>query len=381
MDWRHTGRFCGASFGMDFAGGMFFVALPYLALSFGADSMQLGVLTALRGAAYILACIPASLLSDRLNRKVLIGFSAFGVALAFVGAACAQRLWHVEAMVVFWAFAISPFWPSVFAWLGDSHPPEQLGPATGAVNLSWSVGGMIGGVVSGVLFSHMASAPFLCAVVPAALAGAAMLRSPCTHRRPAKPEAGPRTPGSRRELVTVWLGATAVCSLLGLMSGVFPKLGTELGVTASVFGVFMAGLGLGRSVVFSLGLRWSRHLHGWGLAAATQLLAGCMVASVARATSRLWLALVFVSLGLALGTNYFRGLYKSLEHAGSRGLKSGLHEAALLGGILVGSLGGGAAARAWGLRAPYAPAGLWVLTLVLLQAVLLASSRSARRAR
>ena len=378
MDWRHTGRFCCAAFGMDFAGAMFFVALPYLALSFGADSMQLGVLTALRGAAYILACLPASLLSDRLNRKVLIGLSASGVILAFGGVGCSRNLWQLQAMVVFWALAISPFWPSVFAWLGDSHSPEHLGPATGAVNLSWSVGGMLGGAFAGWLFGHVARAPFFCAAIPAALACATMLRSPCTHTRPEKAASGPRPPGLRRELVTAWLGATAVCSLLGLMSGVFPKLGTELGVTAGVFGLFMAGMGLGRSVVFSLGLRWSRRLHGWGLAAATQVVAGAMVASVARASSHLWLALVFASLGVALAVNYFRGLYKSLEHAGSRGLKSGLHEAALLGGILLGSLGGGAAAKQWGLRAPYAPAGIWVLTLVALQAVLLASARAAR---
>ena len=379
MDWRHTGRFCCAAFAMDFAGGMFFVALPSLALDFGADSMELGVLTALRGAAYILACIPASLLSDRVNRKALIGLSATGVVLAFAGVGCSRLLWHLQAMVVFWAFAISPFWPSVFAWLGDSHSPDQLGPASGAVNLSWSVGGMLGGVLSGWLFSRSAGAPFFCAVIPAALACAAMLLSPCTHRSPAKAEPVPKAPGSRRELATVWLGATTVCSLLGLMSGVFPKLGTELGVTASVFGLFMAGLALGRSVVFGMGLRWSRYLHGWGLAGATQLLAGAMVATVADASSRLWLSLVFMSLGVALGVNYFRGLYKSLEQAGSRGLKSGLHEAALLGGILLGSLGGGAAARAWGLRAPYVPAGIWALTLVGLQAMLLSSARAARR--
>ena len=363
---------------MDFAGGMFFVALPYLALSFGADSMELGVLTALRGAAYILACIPASLLSDRLNRKVLIGLSTCGVVLAFAGVGCSRSLWHLQAMTVFWAFAISPFWPSTFAWLGDSHSREHLGPASGAVNLSWSLGGMLGGMLSGWLFGLVPRAPFFCAAIPAVLACAVMLRSPCAHTRPVKVAPGPKAPGSRRELLAVWLGATAVCSLLGLMSGVFPKLGTELGVTAGVFGLFMAGSGLGRSVVFSLGLRWSRRLHGWGWAAVTQVLAGGMVASVARASSHLWLALVFVSLGLALGVNYFRGLYKSLEHAGSRGLKSGLHEAALLGGILLGSLGGGAAAKQWGLRAPYAPAGIWVLTLVALQAVLLASARTAR---
>lgn len=379
LDWRHTGRFCLASFGMDFANGMFFVSLPYLGLAFGADSMQLGVLTALRGAAYVLACLPASLLSDRVNRKILLGLSTAGTMVAFLATAFAREYWQLCALAIFWALVISPFWPSMFAWLGDSHSAGQLGSATGAVNLSWSVGGMLGGIVSGWLFGLARPLPFVCAVVPAALACGAMLLSRCGHGHPQPAEVSPAVIGTKRDLAAVWLGAISVCSLLGLMSGVFPKLGMEIGVHAGVFGLLMAGMGLGRSCVFLLGLRWSHRLHDWRLAMVTQLLAAVMVATVAATRSWPWLAVVFLALGLALGVNYYRGLYKSLEGAGSRGLKSGLHEAALLLGILLGSLGGGAVAKGWGLRAPYVPAGVFVTLLLVLQAGLLASAHAARQ--
>jgi MFS family permease len=379
IDWRHTGRFCGGAFGLDLANGMFFVALPYLGLAFGADSMRLGILTALRGAAYILACVPASMLSDRLNRKALIAFSTVGICLAFLATAFTSEFSQLCVLTVFWALVISPMWPALFSWVGDSHSKEQLGVATGAVNLSWSVGGMLGGLVSGWLFGLSKPLPFLCAVLPAGLACALMLRFRCGHGRP---EAVVRTApvvGVKRELVSVWLSNMAVCSLLGLMSGVFPELGMTLGVNAAVFGFLMAGLALGRSVVFFLGLFWSQRLHDWRLAMPAQIFAGLMVASVGRTHSRIWLALVYLAVGLAVGINYYRGLYKSLEGAGSRGLKSGLHEATLLLGILLGSLGGGWLAKNHGLRAPYMPAGVFVIVLLVFQAALLISSGAARR--
>jgi MFS family permease len=378
IDWRQTSRFCLSSFCMDLANGLFFVALPYLGLAFGADSMQLGVLAALRGAAYVLACVPASMLSDRVNRRGLVAYTAVALTVVFLAVAGAREYWQLCVLSVIWALAMAPFWPSLFAWLGDSHDGARLGPATGAVNVAWSVGGMVGGLLAGWLFGLGRSLPFALATVPALLACGALVGSRCGHGTPQPGPSCEPVPGTRRELATVWLSNVSVCSLLGLMSGVFPKLGAHMGVTAGMFGLFMGGLALGRSAVFLLGFRWGHTLHHGRLAMATQGLAAILVATVSTAQSQAWLALVFAMIGIALGVNYFRGLYKSLEGTGSRGLKSGLHEATLLLGILVGSLGGGMLAKGFGLHAPYVPAGLFVGALLLLQALLLTSVRRTR---
>jgi MFS family permease len=379
IDWRHTGRFCLASFCMDLANGLFFVAQPYLGLAFGADSLQLGVLTALRGAAYVLACLPAAMLSDRVDRRGLVAYSAVGLTLVFAATACAREYWQLCVLTVAWALAMAPFWPSLFGWLGDSHSGPRLGPATGAVNVGWSIGGMVGGLLAGWLFGLARPLPFALGTIPMLVACGVLIQSRCGHGKPQACAPSTPAPGTRRELATVWLSNVSVCSLLGLMSGVFPKLGADIGVNAGMFGLFMGGLALGRSSVFLLGLRWGDRLHDGRLAMATQALAAVLVATVSRAQSRAWLALVFGVIGLALGANYFRGLYKSLEQAGSRGLKSGRHEATLLLGVLLGSLGGGTLARGVGVRAPYVPAGLLVGVLLLAQAGLLVSVRAARR--
>jgi len=379
MDWKHTGRFCIAAFCMDGAAGIYIVALPYLALRFGADSMALGSLTALRGAAYVVACLPAALLVDRVNRRVLILLATVAVILVYCGAAVSGSMWHLWLGTIVWSVGMSPYWPSVFSWLGDSHAGEQLGAATGAINLSWSVGGMVGGLAGGWLFSLWEPSPFLFAIVPVVVACAALVLSPSTDHRPAADPARTRVPGTRRGLAAIWLGNAAVCMVLGLTGGVFPKLGMTIGIHAGLFGMLMAGLGLGRTCMFLVGLRNARLACSPWLGLSAQLVAGGLVASVAFASSFWHLAAVFVSAGMALGANYYRGLFKSLEHPGSRGLKAGMHEATLLTGVLIGALGGGAIAKHWGLRAPYVPAALGVLLLVIVQTVLLTSADKAQR--
>jgi predicted MFS family arabinose efflux permease len=168
--------------------------------------------------------------------------------------------------------------------------------------------------------------------------------------------------------------------LLGLMSGVFPKLGEQIGVDARAFGLLMAGLGLGRLPVFALAFRWGRWLHGWRVGMIAQLLAAAMVATVSLASAYAWLSLVFLSLGLTAGVNYYRGLFKSLEGEGSRGFKSGMHEASLMAGYLVGSLASGVLASRWGLRAPYVPIALLSVGLVAVQVILVRSASRAQAA-
>jgi len=379
LNWPHTRRFFMAALWMDFSSGMFIVALPYLALSLGAKSMQLGQIGAVRGLAYMLACVPAAILSDRSNRRTLILVSSVCATGALMLVARVTNLWQLGAVSVLWSAALAFFWPSLFGWLGDSHPKEQLGRAAGSVNVGWSIGVMSGGVVAGWLYEGSHSLPFIIAGLPAMLACFIMVAGTTSrHGRPAAPPTGPAQPGTKRRLAAAWLGNTTVCCMIGLISGVFPELGLKLGVTSAVFGVLLAVFGVGRTLVYLSALTRWRHLEDWRLVIVAQLVAAGMVATVASAGSHLWLALVFAVSGVAGGAAYYLALFRSLEGEGSRGLKSGIHEAALLGGLLIGTLGGGTIADRWGLRAPYVPTACVVGLLVVVQIALNLSAGRAR---
>lgn len=123
----------------------------------------------------------------------------------------------------------------------------------------------------------------------------------------------------------------------------------------------------------------ARWLHDWRMGTAAQLLAAGMVATVAQASAQGWLAVVFLSLGVAGAANYYRALFKTLEGDGSRGSKSGLNEASLMGGYMLGSLVSGAVATHWGLRAPYVPMALMSVALLVVQLVLVRSASRAQK--
>ena len=170
IDWRETARFCAAAFCMDFASGMYMVALPYLAMRMGADSLDLGYISSVRSVVYLAACLTVARLADRMprGRLFVVGVGVVAAGHALTAYASAVAVLYVTAVT--WALGLSLFWPSLFAWLGDAHGPKTLGRAMGAVNLSWSVGGMVGGAAAGGLFRQWAALPFLGACVAAAAA-------------------------------------------------------------------------------------------------------------------------------------------------------------------------------------------------------------------
>ena len=114
--------------------------------------------------------------------------------------------------------------------------------------------------------------------------------------------------------------------------------------------------------------------------APAQLVAAALTATLAWTSSHVCIGAAFLALGFAGGLNYNRALYVSLRHPARRGLKSGMHEAVLVIGILIGSLGGGLMVKLWGLRAPYAPMGALTVVFVAAQIVLVRRERKRRAA-
>ena len=388
FDWRHTGRFCAAAASMDTANFTYIVCLPYLAMRFDADSLQLGCLASVRNVAYIAACLTLGRLADRLDRRVLMGVGALVAVMVYVVTAyvpvmdarplvlgISAPMWTLYLSTAVWSLGLSLWWPSLFAWAGDSHHADHLARSTGAINLSWSVGCMVGAPLAGLLYSLNPSAPFALACLPALIAAAILVFSRQEHGQPRPSAKVDLPPGSRRELAAAWLGNLSACCLLGLMLSVFPKLGKTIGVTPVVFGVLGFALGTGRTAVFAAAIWNSRGMNRWIFSTVTLLVAAGMTATVRVAESHLWLGAVFACLGVAMGSAYFRGLYSSLQHEGSRAKKAGAHEAALVTGLLIGSLGGGWMADRWGLRAPYVPVAVFVAIVAAVQAILVLSSR------
>ena len=154
------------------------------------------------------------------------------------------------------------------------------------------------------------------------------------------------------------------------MCGVFPKLGTEIGVTSLKFGILVAMMGLGRTLVFALGTWKNTWVRDRRICTLAQVLAAGTVAVIPFTNAHWWLGLVFASIGIETGTTYYRSLYASLAGEHSRGLKSGIHEATLFMGMFTGAVGGGLLAHLWDIRAPYIPIASFAFIVLIIQEVL-----------
>jgi len=366
-----TGRFFVSAFAMDFGGGMYVVALPYLAMSLGAESLQLGIIGAARSVTYMASCVLAALLADRFSRRDIVWASVTVMVGVLLLTVATTSLWHLFAVVLLWGFVLSFFWPSVLSWAADAHRPAELGRATSAINMGWSLGYMVSGAIAGWLFRISSALPILLAALPTLIAGAVLFNVPHHRpRRPAQAQVSAPPPGATFRLLAGWLGNASVCCMFGLAGGVFPRFGTQIGVGVVWFGVLTAIAGLTRTAVFAFGFLGASWPRSWQVSAFSQLVAAVLVAALGLASGPGWVVPVFVALGASVGAAFCTSLYTSLEGARARGMKSALHEATLVAGILIGTVGGGGIAHVWGLRAPYVPIALLSCLLVAAQVAL-----------
>ena len=145
--WLHSSLFLSAM-KMDFNFDLVALAVPLLAISFGASSLQLGFLGALQRFLYILVCPISGRLSDHWGRK---GLAISGAAL--FGATClaltqVQNVTSIAWVIPWIGVTLGLFWPALQGWLSDQGESQLLRQSTSLFNLFWSIGSMLGMVLA-----------------------------------------------------------------------------------------------------------------------------------------------------------------------------------------------------------------------------------------
>ncbi|MGD9495677.1 MAG: MFS transporter [Armatimonadota bacterium] len=368
----------------DLAVAMVGLAVQFRGNELGASPLVLGLLGTVSSLAYTIGCLFTGRLSDRFGRRLLTAGSCLICAGAWLVMSRADSPLQLLAIFPLSGAAVSMFWPPLQAWLSEVTVGgrQRLVENIGAFNVSWTIGLMLGPPLAGFTWAFGSATPF--AIATLAVLGVLVVLQTVPTRVDGGGEDVPeddivRPDGevAQRFLYLAWIANFASWFGRGMNMVVFPKLGSDLGMSESVIGVVVASLLAGQLVMFGFlrtSVAWRYRLWPLTLSLAAGA-AGYILAWVSHSPAAF--AASFALSGLGAGVTYVASLYYSLEGGGdSRGGRTGIHEAVLGSGLFIGPLMGGVVGETLGLRASYpAVTVVFVATMAFMHAV----SRRMRR--
>ncbi|MCX6357543.1 MAG: MFS transporter [Candidatus Aureabacteria bacterium] len=305
---------------MNCSTGVMVVALPLLAIRFGASPLELGLLGSI------------SIFMVREIKDI------------FIIAACGS-------------FCAAFFWPPLQAWCAEAGNPGRLSHRLGIFNLSWSLGIMIGPVIGGSLYALDYRFPWCYGILSNLVMLVLLMRASGGEAAPSddSPDGGAeqcaRPPG--RFLATA-LWANFICWFaLSNIQSIYPKLAVGRGFSPQLIGYLLFLVGAVQSIFFLILRAHAFWHHRYAPLVIVHFAAAGGMLMVFSVSSVPLLTIAFPLLGCALGLSYYSSIYYSLCAKGSVGTRTGIHEFMVGSGFLLGPLVGGVLAQCIGLRAPF----------------------------
>jgi MFS family permease len=357
--WLHSGLFLSAM-KMDFNFDLVTLAVPLLAISFGASSLQLGLLGALQRFLYILICPISGRLSDHWGRKGLAVSGAVLFGATCLALAQARNVVSIAWVIPWVGITLGLFWPALQGWLSDQGE-SQLRQSTSLFNLFWSAGSMLGMVLAGILMRFSSQLPFYVAAGVAASIAVVLARS--SHEKHRTVSSSPSSNFGTLPAESSWDQAQRRAALTSIfmaylvVGGVttqFPKLATQLGYGTSWIGFTMGVLPLSRTIGFAVFDRSKAASSISSPLILVKLLLALAMAMFVIANSSITFMLSFALLGLVSAATFSFSQYLCLKNPVHAGRRIGYHESSMLGGIVIGSILSGLLAQNLGVRFAFA---------------------------
>lgn len=291
----------------NFGSFLTFVALPVQMKDLTGSAAAVGAIGAVELVPLIVFGLYGGALADALDKRKLIVWTEAGQGL-LSAVLLVNALWPEPAVWPLYTVAaltsalgavqrpaLDALWPRIVA-----H--DQL-PAAAALNsFRWTVGGVAGPAVAGVVVACAGlgsayAADVLTFVVSVALA-ARIAASPAAHEA-AKPSLkaiaeGARYAWSRKELLGTYVVDIAAM-FLAMPLAVLPFLADELDAEWSL-GLMYATLPAGALLV-SLTSGWASRVHRHGLMVVAAAMGWGLAVAVAGVCGNVWLVLLFLTLG------------------------------------------------------------------------------------
>jgi predicted MFS family arabinose efflux permease len=381
---------------MNSATGVLIVALPLLAIRYGANPLELGLLGSVSAMAYTFACPFAGWHSERIERDAaLLPAEArrrsvmLSCGLLIVVDLCiflVSGLRDVFILAVSGSLCAAFFWPPIQAWLAEIGDRSRLSERLGMFNLSWSVGIMIGPMIGGVLYAIDYRYPWCYAIATNTLILTALSLAKGWRRRDVHVAVNALNDEEHLEdpglFFPLALWANFVCWFtLANVQSLYPKVAVANGFSPHLIGCLLFLVGVTQSMFFVL-LRLSRVWHyRLGPLAAVHGTAALGMLLISRSASAPLLALAFPLLGVALGLSYYSSIYYSLCGHKHTGRRTSIHEFMVGTGFFLGPAAGGILAQYAGIRSPFLLCTMLLAATALLETAACLKTSRRRKAR
>lgn len=334
------------------------IAVPLLAVQFGASWMLLGTIGWVAQLVRTPVCFAAGPLSEKVGRAKLIIPAACICGASIAALSLARSNMHVIIFYTIAMTSIGAFYPSLQALIGDVSERGQLRKNIGMFNIGWCVGGATAALIGRWLIVIGLPKVFIIGGISSALAAVLTLTWP--HKPAARTadeseniEAasgenyGPLLFISRLGHFTGFFGASVIRVL-------FPKWALETlhwsqPTVATSIALLLWGLGIG-ILVINISPWWRGKL--WPQTTAQAIMMACS-AGVLFSSSPYILSALFFVFGMAHSVTYTGALYYGLSNRKGKGKNTGIHEGLVAAGSVLGCLLGGIVAQHIALTAPF----------------------------
>ena len=345
-------RIYAAAFCMDAASYGAFLLLPIGALkSFDANPLQLGLIGTIINATYTVVCIFTGRLSDRVGSRSLYLPGAaivFAVALPIVYFSSSLGQLFLAAPIL--GVGLGFYWAPLEREVGEASGSRNLWKTAGTFNCVWAGGICLGTYLSPGLYDQLGFKAGVALLLVLSGSALALLAPPLRiepRTEAEKPKAKETKPGDSRLLLVAWVANfSAYFAIIGITNQL-PYLGEKhLGIDMAMVGLLAFSINLARFGGF-FGLR---RLSGWSYSPAwlfaIQLAAAGALLTLSRTSEPGYYFALPALLGIFSSLSYSLSFFYGLSIPSHAGKNSGLHEAVLSLGLMMGPLACGAAAQA-----------------------------------
>ncbi len=362
------------AFLMDGCFALIGLCIPLLALQMDATYDDLGSISAVGALAYSVSCLISGRLSDYIGYRRVMAIACCMVAIIFTAYLFISQIWHLAVLSALMGLTISNFWPPLQAWLGQRKTQHELRQSLGRFNIAWSSGFIVGPALGGNLFeTHPQIAFAMCACISSFISLGLLY---FTIRETASsvastPQTSSPHPQARQFLQMAWLANFATFFSIGTVRSLFPKLATDMGISPGHIGYLVALLAVAQLITFYFMAQTERWQFKLGPIVGAQLVAFLGLSLIALSHHAVLFAIGLFLQGMLAGVTFTVSIFYSLQTEGPGGRRTGIHEAIVGSGFLVGPFAGGLVGEYLGERAPYWLAAVMIIFTMMIQVVVL----------